>query len=480
MARPRNVRPVSVAITPSTDGRWHGFVVVGKLPSGKPDRRQRTSTMCDRCKLTPTVGCECYQRCEDKVRELEDQVAAKKVARVGKVPTLGQYLDGWLEEKRGGLEYKTYVSYESCVRRLRSGLGGTLVAELGTTDISRALTAVEKTVSANEAVKVHRVLRSALSDYERLHPEVRNMAKLVKPPTVVEREIVPFTIEEAKRVLAVVAGRRSRARWEVAIACGLRQGEALALEWVRPGLPGDVDLEAGMLTVREKQYRRTWEHGCADPHACGERLHRFKACPDGCRHERACPPPCTASCAGHASSCPQRQNGGLVKGQPKNGKRRVMALPPMLLTALIQHRERQQSERELAGAKWLGSPNVFTTVLGGPVDSRRDWGEWKAILAEAGVRDVRVHDARHTAATFNRMLKVDSRVVQGLMGWSTSRMQDRYEHVVTEMMVDAAERMNGLLWPATAEETEPVPPSSATTSATARDAKILQFRPRAS
>jgi integrase len=41
-----------------------------------------------------------------------------------------------------------------------------------------------------------------------------------------------------------------------------------------------------------------------------------------------------------------------------------------------------------------------------------DWREWKAILKKAGVRDGRLHDARHTAATLLIEQGVHIRVVQ--------------------------------------------------------------------
>jgi len=41
----------------------------------------------------------------------------------------------------------------------------------------------------------------------------------------------------------------------------------------------------------------------------------------------------------------------------------------------------------------------FCTPDGAPVDSRDDWADWRSLIQEAGIRDVGVHDARHTAAT---------------------------------------------------------------------------------
>ena len=42
---------------------------------------------------------------------------------------------------------------------------------------------------------------------------------------------------------------------------------------------------------------------------------------------------------------------------------------------------------------------LFATPTGGPVNPRTDYSEWKLLLARAGLRDGRLHDARHTAAT---------------------------------------------------------------------------------
>lgn len=71
---------------------------------------------------------------------------------------------------------------------------------------------------------------------------------------------------------------------------------------------------------------------------------------------------------------------------------------------------------------------------------------WKELLNEAGVREARLHDARHTAATTLLVLGVPDRVVMDLVGWSTPAMKKRYMHVTDEIRQDVAERLNDLLW----------------------------------
>ena len=50
--------------------------------------------------------------------------------------------------------------------------------------------------------------------------------------------------------------------------------------------------------------------------------------------------------------------------------------------------------------------------------ARSDWGQWKRLLTDAGIRDGRLHDARHTPATVLPLLGVSERTMMGLMGWS--------------------------------------------------------------
>lgn len=58
-----------------------------------------------------------------------------------------------------------------------------------------------------------------------------------------------------------------------------------------------------------------------------------------------------------------------------------------------------------------------------------DYHRWKALLKAAGVRGARLHDARHTAATVLLVIGVPERTVMGIMGWSSTSMAARYQHV---------------------------------------------------
>jgi integrase len=261
----------------------------------------------------------------------------------------------------------------------------------------------------------------------------RNIATLVDPPSASHDEIEPLTFDEALRVSRLAASRRNGTRWSIALALGLRQGEALGLRWQH------VDLDAGTLTVRWQLQRLPWRHGCSAPHACGKDRHR-----DDC-------PPC---CTRHARACPQRTGGGLRLTELKSEKsRRTIALPLQLVAALKTHRATQLHERMIAGSAWHDGDFVWCQPNGRPIGAHADWDEWNALLKAAAIRRVRVHDARHTAATLLLAQGVDQRVVMEILGHSQISMTSRYAHVLPHVMADAAQRIGQALWGETRDST---------------------------
>jgi integrase len=127
------------------------------------------------------------------------------------------------------------------------------------------------------------------------------------------------------------------------------------------------------------------------------------------------------------------------------GRRRI-GLPEQLVELLRTHREDQNRERSTAAQLWTDGGWVFATPTGGPVNPRTDWTDWKKLLVRAGVRDGRLHDARHTAATVLLLLGVPERAVMGVMGWSNTAMAARYQHVTAAVQHDVASRVGGLIW----------------------------------
>ena len=150
----------------------------------------------------------------------------------------------------------------------------------------------------------------------------------------------------------------------------------------------------------------------------------------------------------------QRQRGkGLVFVPPKSlAGRRTLALPTPLVHGLQQQRRQQRVERIAAGSEWreiIGL--VFAQPNGAPIDPKADYTAWRRLLAAAGVRSARLHDARHTAATMLlqllQLLGIPARVAMQVLGHSQITLTlGTYSHVVPELAKEAADRMAAALW----------------------------------
>ena len=90
---------------------------------------------------------------------------------------------------------------------------------------------------------IYTVLRRALDYAVRDGLVRRNVAATIDRPRVAHREAAVLSPEQAQVLLEAARGERLYALYAVAMAAGLRRGEALALRW------SDVDLEDGTLRV---------------------------------------------------------------------------------------------------------------------------------------------------------------------------------------------------------------------------------------
>ena len=389
------------------DGYWHGRVTVGLKDDGRVDRRHVMS----RSKAVVV----------DKVAQLERDRDRGRVRKASERWTVETWLDHWLENiARPFVRESTYEGYRAAVRtHLIPGLGKHRLEKLRPEHLERLYVSMLKittrrktSMSPGRVHQVHRTMRTALNQAVRRGYITQNPALMAKTPALVDQEVEPFTVEEVQRLFLAAQQERNGTRWVVALALGLRQGEALGLKW------DDVDWDRGLLAVRRSRTRPRWGHGCKP--TCG---HKY---------------------GGH---CPQRRplrpDADLTKS--KAGRRFVPA-PEAVLSLLRSHLEAQLVERRRAAQLWIDGGWIFTTEVGEPINPRTDWDRWKRLLKIAGVRDGRLHDARHTAATVLLLLGVHERAMMSILGWSSTSMVGRYAHVIAPIHNDVASRLNGFLW----------------------------------
>lgn len=412
MSRPGRRRVPAAESTPSkyrgADGRWHAKVAMGTRLDGRMDRKhlsRGTKAELDRA-----------------VRELERSRDTGQYVWTEADPTLGQWLEHWLESVLPrAVRWKTLSTYTSQMRvHVVPALGALPLSDIRPETLEQFYRQLLDAGRSEHTVHaVHRVLRSALNEAVRRQRLATNPAQVARPPRVRHREVEPLSASECQQILQAASERRNAGRWSFALALGLRQGEALGLRW------SDLDLDGGTVRIRRAVQRQTWRHGCsvssAEP-TCGRK---------------------------RGGDCPERHGGGILLVETKtSSSRRTVAIPAPLIDELRRHRLAQAHERLAAGPAWRQDNDlVFPDEVGNPLDPCRDRRDWKQILKSAGVRDARLHDARHTAATLLLVQGIDVRTVMAVMGWTEMATAQRYSHAIDELRVEAARRMGAALWP---------------------------------
>jgi integrase len=126
---------------------------------------------------------------------------------------------------------------------------------------------------------------------------------------------------------------------------------------------------------------------------------------------------CGDRCGRKPGYCPTKIN---IRRETKSTKskagKRPIGVPEELMKLLAQHKETQDRERLRARDLWVEKGYVFTSEVGEPLNPNTDYHRWKDLLKAAEVRDARLHDARHTAATVLLILGVPDAVVDAIMG----------------------------------------------------------------
>ena len=180
-----------------------------------------------------------------------------------------------------------------------------------------------------------------------------------------------------------------QARTRIAVLYGMRQGEALGLQWK------DVDLDKGEIFV--------WQQV-------------------------------------------QKVNGVYVFVKLKSKYSvRTLELDPATIIALRAHKVVQNSQRLALGEEWQDFDLVFPGLKGQPQNSHTDFAHWQKALATAGLPKKRLHDARHTAATMLYDQGLDIETIRRFLGHASVLLTSRtYVHHSSRQMKGTAEAIKAM------------------------------------
>jgi len=311
--------------------------------------------------------------------------------------TLGEWLDQWCESfVVMNTTLRTYVSYRSIIdRHLKPGLGSIALSRLEPQQIqtyyadklAKGRVDGKGSLSNRSVLYHHRILSKALDQAVKMGLVVRNVAKLITPPRVARAKINVLDADEASRLLDIASNTMYYPIFAMLLYTGLRRGEAIALRWK------NIDLLRLELHVVESAYRIRKEFIIKEP----KTLH----------------------------------------------SKRAVSLSQSLATLLLEYREDQELMRKQMGNPLTDEDFVFSWPDGRPLDPDVVTQAFHRIAGKAGLKNIRLHDLRHTHATLMLKAGVHPKVVSERLGHANIGITlDTYSHVLPGLQEAAAERFD--------------------------------------
>ncbi|PCN46972.1 hypothetical protein Csp2054_14105 [Curtobacterium sp. 'Ferrero'] len=384
-----------------------------------------------------------YVRAKDKPTALKKlRALQKELERVGDLPTASMTLEAWLRTWFDQIAVervrpKTAATYQSIIKQhIIPAIGGVRLDKLEPAHVRRLRDAiVAKGRAPSTALQAHRILATALRDAEREGRVTRNVTTLVDAPKRGRVTLVTLDAAAGVRILEHAAREdvRMGSRWAAALLTGARQGELLGLE---------IDRVSDELDLSWQLQRLTWSHGCNPRDASAPRCGRIRGtdCPD--RFLRA-----------PADHEHRHLTGGLWLSRPKsNAGWRVIPLVDPLRSIIERRIATAATEPNPHGLVWTAErkrdPYVDEPrpLDGAPIDPAKDNYAWHALLAHVGVRDARLHDARHTTADLLYEAGVAEPVIMEILGQSTLSVTRGYRSRGNHALLrDALVKVSALL-----------------------------------
>lgn len=376
MAKKKGIRSKgSGSIYKVASGRWRVAIVVGRDPRTGRLKRRYGSARTEReavallHKMLPAVG----NGFTATPRDL----------------TVKGWLTQYAKMRSPELRPRTRENHQYYIRRVGPSIGDLQLARLSPIHL-RELHAALATDGLSSSVRqhIHHFLVSAFRDAVKLGVLPKSPMEAVDRPK--SGRVVHSAVWEAahvKRFLEVASGNRLYVAFYLMLACGMRVGEVLALQWSSVG--------HDMLQVKR-----------------------------------------TMSIVANRPSF----------GPPKTerGYRHVY-LEEDVRQALLRRKEDQELERQLAGSAWNKTSLVFTSTVGTPLNPNNVRRAFKGLAKKAGLPMIRLHDLRHTYITLACDAGLDVEVIANRVGQDVRVTLRVYSHVTEARKRKAAVALSALL-----------------------------------
>ncbi len=215
------------------DGRWCAKINV-TLPSGEVKRIEVTK------KNRAVVKAQL-----DEWKERNK----KHLPLVEEFWTVETYTNHWLKDiLPNKIRLSTMLRYEGIVSKfIIPSIGKIPLKDLGVRHVQNTIDNLSRRgVGGNTIQKFQRVLSSCLTRAMREEIIFRNVAQLVEIPKFSKKDIIPWTVDQAKLFLNKTKNHHFHIAYAMMLTYGLRKGEMHGLRWT------DIDFTNDRIYIRQQ------------------------------------------------------------------------------------------------------------------------------------------------------------------------------------------------------------------------------------
>jgi integrase len=251
------------------------------------------------------------------------------------------FLNEWLTLSAKSVRPKTFDQCQQVVRQhIVPDLGMIKMKDLSSRQIQALCSKkLDSNISVRTVLLIHSVLRRALNYGVKTKVIILNPALAVLLPKLKKKEMKTYSDSQVRTFLSFTEGSRFEVLYWLAVTTGMRQGELLGLKW------SDVDMSRRRISVQRQ-------------------IQRLKT--------------------------------GLEFSEPKSAAgRRMITLGASSIEKLRVHLKTQVGERQSAGDFWEENDLLFPSTKGTPMDPSNLYHDFKRVIKNAGLPDIRFHDLRH-------------------------------------------------------------------------------------
>lgn len=306
------------------------------------------------------------------------------------IPTFAEYAKTWFDVVvPATCKYSTSVSYKGLLNNYALPVFGKKpVTEISRMDVKSFLMKKVNSGLASRTVThlknvIGGILNLALDDEAITVNPAHRLGKYMREKSL-RLESDPLTRDELSSFLAVVSEHYPKhyAMVLTLARTGMRIGEVIALKW------GDVDFNSRFIVVQRNRY-----------------LGR--------------------------------------EGTPKNGKSRRVDMSRQLADTLLELRHHRKEEAMAKGEKEIPE-YLFVTETGRPIIVQHWYDKvFKKALVKVGLRQIRIHDLRHTYASLLIQAGESLAYIRDQLGHHSIKVTvDIYGHLAPEGNKEAVDRLD--------------------------------------